>query len=1257
MRAATDTVGTPGLDFVEQIRLWTTGHRAPMTLRFATLELVGSQWRKSKNVTLSDTTRATPDPDAADGSRLSIASINNEEDSGIYQPPERAVVAQQQVATGGRQRAREQSLVLRVEDLREGQRRAIFKKVQDLNLLKYGGLRMFTHLHSTAGDFSAVPEQARGNVELFVRLGSNETEDYYEYRQPLTPTLGPLSSAPVERLWYPLDAASGRSLANEMNLRLTALNQLKVARDAAGAPLDTTFWSREKSVTLDPALSSFAPAGATVGIKGTPSLQDVSTVVVGLRISDEAERNEYEDLTLWINELSATGYDESDGWSALADARIKLADFANLNANVERQTDGFGSLASTLGERKQNRLLDWKIGGDVSAGKLLPDATGWRIPVSFSFSSNTSTPRYAPNRGDVRLNALLAQAETGALPATRREVLRTAQTRNSSHRVQVGVQKTNSSSPWLRYTLDNLNFDYTLSQSSRRDPSQQLNDNWQWNANLDYQHDFQQPHTVQPLWFLESLPLVGGALGGLRFNYAPQSVGFFSSFRRRGQQQQDRSTRPLVPDSGSVLREPIRDTHTFNHKREFDFQYDPFGFLSLTYNNVTNQSLNRLGARETFRVLSPGGGERVYDSEARADTAISDYVENNPEGEAPLKERRLSTRGAGEAFGRFFGSGRPRTGDYAQRFGASLDLPFGDSEALNWIELKNLRYRANYNWNNSPRGSDLGATVKNNATFETSLSLTPQKLWRKFGFYRRLEKQQEEAAQSGSEEERRPSDDAPKGDDETSDDETSDDEADDDEADDGPQAGSDRSFSDLPLPNPLGLLRRLFLGVTGLRDFTVNYETTLESTATHVGFRDENDQVRAGYSLLDALQNEGPPLAYRFGLSRRIGTGLRLPGDNYALEDRLRDSNKLRARTTVQFSENFQIGLKWRMNWDETTTFSNLSGEESRTQDGSNTSSVWAFGGGYRAFFDRQLEALRGDLDSRDTDGDGTPDVDADGRVALSNASVSDDFRSAFTSSFGSIGQNGFLSLPLPSWQVTYSGLSDWPLLGALTQNVSLTHGYSSEYATSFSSTQIDESVDYAFVNGAGYQRASFEVGGQSVQERFQPLLGLDVSWKGALSTNLQWNRSNTFRLRPASEEVVEDHTNELSFTADYRKQGLTLSFLPFIGDIENQITLSLTASRTVERQRDFIVRRALNEAATAIRNGSSYDPSLALEGENVSVRSSSTRLEVAPKISYRFSDRVSVDFVMRYEQFEGNRRPSYSNIDGGFNVRLSLQQ
>ena len=98
---------------IEFMRLWTTGHEVPVTMRFASLELVGSQWQKSSQVTLEHET--VSDTTGTD-TRLTISSINNEENAETYTPPTGAVVSQSRLASGRVQNAREQSLVVRVEN-------------------------------------------------------------------------------------------------------------------------------------------------------------------------------------------------------------------------------------------------------------------------------------------------------------------------------------------------------------------------------------------------------------------------------------------------------------------------------------------------------------------------------------------------------------------------------------------------------------------------------------------------------------------------------------------------------------------------------------------------------------------------------------------------------------------------------------------------------------------------------------------------------------------------------------------------------------------------------------------------------------------------------------------------------------------------------------------------------------------------------------------------------------------------------------
>ncbi|MFB3130982.1 MAG: cell surface protein SprA, partial [Rhodothermales bacterium] len=181
---------------IESIRIWTSGHTTPITMRFATLEFVGSQWRKSITVSEQNAEGETLmlPADEFSGPRISIESVNNEENS-TYAIPNATVRNRIREASTGRQRdAREQSMVLRVENLEPGQQQAIFQNYSTPHdLLKYFNLRMFVHLDGMAGGMPLEAED-RDAVKLFVRLGANETNDYYEYEQPLTPS--PLDQIP-----------------------------------------------------------------------------------------------------------------------------------------------------------------------------------------------------------------------------------------------------------------------------------------------------------------------------------------------------------------------------------------------------------------------------------------------------------------------------------------------------------------------------------------------------------------------------------------------------------------------------------------------------------------------------------------------------------------------------------------------------------------------------------------------------------------------------------------------------------------------------------------------------------------------------------------------------------------------------------------------------------------------------------------------------------------------------------------------------
>lgn len=1269
---------------IETIRVWATGFDAPVTVRFATFELVGSQWQKSDAIALE---REVPADTSRNATRLSISSINNEENPDTYKTPRGTIISQNRLATGVVQDSREQAMVLRVENLMPGKQRAIFKTYnQGLDLLKYSNLRMFAHMHGTLA--SGVPIESRDKVRLFLRLGANETNDYYEYEMPLTPS--PAVSSDPDIIWQTFQDVNGRRMdLNSINLVLGALNQLKVARDEAGMALDSVYWTDEHQVPLSPTLEEFAPPGTRLGIKGSPSLGRINTVVLGIRnpadstIGGAPNRNPdqiLDDVTVWVNELRVSGYDETNGWAAMANADIRLADLGNIRASWRSQTDGFGGLESTLGERDQNDIANWSITTDINLDKFIPARYGWTIPFSVQVQSNTSTPRFAPNRGDIRLEELLSQVEENenlseAERAQRRqEIIESAQTASRTQSFNTRIQKSGSRSRLLRNTVDGISFNYSFSNSESSRPSQRLNDNWRWNTTLNYRLNIRRPRTIKPFWFLGGIPILG-VLGDLDFNYAPQSISAGATAARNFTATQERP-RLLLPgqvqDLPEAVQYPLRETHALSHRRNMTMQYNPFQFLNLSFDANTNQSLNALGVDTLFTVVvqNNDGSESIHPNLRIAQAQDALGLDDSTQTAYQITNLRVVP--TDRIINRLF-SGAPglRTEQHNERFTASFRPNLSRIKALNWITLQDVVFGSQYSWRNGAASQNTGASIGNSLEVRGGVTLRPQELFRKVSFYRSLEQAQEQS-QAAREAERRErqqrkeveerrrqaeerarqealerGEDPPEPTQQAADSTAS--------------AGNDW-FGRL-LPNPVSLLRRAVLAVTGIRDLSITYSQNQSATSSNVGTgiygsSGEVVDVETPYSLFDAIRGNGPSVGYRFGLQRHVPLYLRVIDDRLQVTDVLQDGHSLQARTSLNPSQSLQINLNWSANWDESTnqTYRRLGGiQMTETTTGQSRASIWAFRANYLDLFARQLETLRRDAaaDQNPTDGR-IGDENGDGRVALTNQSIVDDFHATYLSGLGMVGVKGLLPFPMPNWQVNYSGIGKWPIIRGLVASATLRHGYSSDYGTNYRVQPLTADSIRAFNIGGQqivFTMPSNEVGNIRVNERFQPLIGVDFNFKNRFQTSVAWNKSTSYSLSTTNFEVAENGTSELTFSASYQRQGMKL---PFLRKLNNRISFNLTVSRASLSDQRFSIRRGITDY---LSRPNDFVLSDALQGDNISIVSASTRVTVVPRISYQFSNRVSADFTLRYENFssEDSRQPSATTMNGGFNIRVSI--
>ena len=1208
---------------VESVRLWTTGHTRPVTMRFASFELVGSQWLKSETVGFTD--EPGDDPDILNGTppALFIESINNEENPTIYAIPRGTIQNTSRSSSGALRPTREQSLILRAEGLADGRRAGIVRSyaTRPLDLTKNSNLRLSVHGDGFRRD---------DNVKVFVRFGDDEVENYYEIEQPLypfdpddlsllpeCPPLQPFNCARSDSLWQTnVGGVQGLDL-NPINVVLSELNRTKLERDQAGALLNTRY-----SIT-DP---EGAPPGARITVRGQPSIQDVRTIVLGVRNASGGE-TVIDTVSVWFNELRVTGYDEGGGASGFLTTTMALADVAQVNARMSFTQDGFGDLGGALGGRSFASQTAFTLTSSLSAHKFIPERFGWSIPVSFSLAENASTPRYDPDNGDVRLSDLVETTREGVdvdgVPADLRAdaILERARTESASRTISIQASKSGSRSPWLRYTLDGITASYASSAQSGSNPSNQLTSADTWDGTLAYRLAGLQPFTVTPFWFSRPVPLVGSVLGGLQLNLLPTNLTLSTDVGRNVSAIQPRVSSRFLgePDSVQAFRALTRRTQQFDHGRVMELGLRPFPFLQMTYGSTVSQDLGAAGQREAFRILvrdSSGAFSRQYDIsplDARdpASQVYQDLVnalDGFDDGD-PFPDDRVSILGGSdlevlpvtEALGNVFG-GDIRTQSYTQRASASARVSLAKVKWLSWIQPQALSYSSNYGWRDQPNASapDLDiASASTQASIQTGARLQPRTFWRLFPFYRSLE------ASAGR----------------------------------GPGARSQPAASDSSSGgfNPLNLARDVFLGVTSVEDVTLTYRGSTSAAAS--GLEGQ------AFSFLSALTGAAPPLGYRLGLTRDIGIDSRITDDQAfnTFSDLLGSQHDVDARTQISPIRGLSIGLNWR------TTFGSSEQIDYQIDDlgeitpsfgrrtGKGTSTVFGFGGSYEGIVARHADRYARDL------------AEADGGVVTSEfrspTGLADDFTDELARGFGVFGPNGLYALPLPGWTVTYSGLERLPFVNKIATQISLQHGYSATSETGVATFFDPDSRVYAFNGltfageGATATDGLDEPTQITVNERFQPLVGFNFGFKGGVQASLSTNRSSISTLQTASAQIYQKTSRDLRFDFSYSRTGLRLFGLR---GVNNNIRFQLTTT--------------VSDDAISTRQNFLTDVERVINGNDVADASveTSSRLQISPQISYTISNQVTANFISQYERtFSERTGGQATRFTGGVSLRI----
>jgi len=661
-------------------RMFMTNFADTAVMRFAKLQLIRGEWRAYNALNQAAQVIVEPSLPALtpDNSTIEVSTVNIEENgkrSPIpYVTPPGILRERDYSNYRGDTRLNEQSLSVIVKSLRDGYGRGAFKTAYS-DFRSYKHLEMFIHAE-------AVNNQILNDndVAAFLRIGTDNQDNYYEYVVPLKVT-NPGTSDP-DAIWPE---------ANRMDIDLVLFQNAKLARNVAkqanGQP-----WPTNVPFT-------YTDGTRTIVVKGQPDMSKVRVYMVGVKNPLRAANDERNDdgldknALVWFNELRLTEFDERGGWAATGRLNLKLADFADVNISGSKSTIGFGSIDSKVSERNRadNVLLD--VSSAMELGKFLPQKSGVKIPMFVSYSKQVSTPQYNPRTPDIELKNALEQSTK----EQKDSILNFAQdytVRRGINFTNVRKERTNNSKPVRLWDIENFAASYAYTQYNHRDFINQSSIQNTYRASLQYSYS-KEAKTIAPFEKIIKSNMLA-LLKDFNFSIFPSAINFRIDVDRL---YSENTLRNNDPNNTIGLYQSGYGT-TFNKNftmsRVYGIAWNLTRSLQLDF-NATNYSI-------------------IDEPDGRIDGMKRDTVWQN------LK--RLG-----------------RTTDYNHNLNVTYNLPIDKIPGLNWVTVK-TRYGTNFNWQTEPLSTlldpniNLGNTVQNSRTVQVNPTLNLTTLYNKFGFIR-----------------------------------------------------------------------------------------------------------------------------------------------------------------------------------------------------------------------------------------------------------------------------------------------------------------------------------------------------------------------------------------------------------------------------------------------------------------------------------------------------------------------------------------
>jgi cell surface protein SprA len=205
----------------------------------------------------------------------------------------------------------------------------------------------------------------------------------------------------------------------------------------------------------------------------------------------------------------------------------------------------------------------------------------------------------------------------------------------------------------------------------------------------------------------------------------------------------------------------------------------------------------------------------------------------------------------------------------------------------------------------------------------------------------------------------------------------------------------------------------------------------------------------------------------------------------------------------------------------------------------------------------------------------------------------------------GSSNLSAFPAIPLPGWNVNYTGLSKIAAIKEKFTNITIKHGYSGKYSVNGFTQNLKFDPNETFNPGKSFT-PKYQIENVTISEGFFPLIGINITTKNNWTMGFDYKRQRTVRLIAGNFNVSEQRNNDFQMNVGYRVAGLTLPIrrngrrLHLPNDFRFDLTVSVGDIVTVVRNID--------------QNNNRYSQGM-------------RTVRISPNVSYQINDQFNMAF------------------------------